>query len=319
MKPLLSQWARDGRLYAVLAAAGFSLKAVFVKLGYAAGPVDVLTLLALRMGIALPLFAWLAWLGRGESQGSLTLMDGVRIVLLGASGYYLSSLFDFYGLESISAGLERLILYLYPTLVLVFQACATRRLPAGRTVQAMGICYLGLGIAFVHDLGTAGQGITVATGSAWVFASAVTYALYYLGTGAMVQRIGSLRLSGLAGGASSLLVLAHFFLAGRPSSLPTLPSGVWLNAGLMAIVSTALPIYWLALAIRRLGAVQAAAVGSLGPVMTLFASWALLDEALSVFQIGGLALVMFGVSRLKPKAAPSSAPMPAAEALKPTR
>lgn len=298
----LSQWAKDGRLYAVLSAAGFSLKAIFVKLGYAAGPVDALTLLALRMGIALPLFAWLVWMSRDAAQARLTPMDALRILLLGAFGYYLSSLFDFYGLESISAGLERLILYLYPTLVLVFQAIATRRLPSGRTVQAMAICYLGLGIAFVHDLGVAGHGLPVLTGSAWVFASAVTYALYYIGTGAMLQRFGSMRLAGLAGAASSVLVLGHFLAFGHPASVPALPAEVWLHAGLMAVLSTALPVYWMALAIRRMGAAQTAAVGSLGPVLTLFASWALLGEALSASQLGGLALVVFGVSRLKPKA-----------------
>jgi drug/metabolite transporter (DMT)-like permease len=294
------QWTKDGRLYAVLSAAGFSLKAVFVKLGYAAGPVDALTLLTLRMGFALPLFVWLVWLSRNPQQAPLGFMDAFRILLLGMFGYYLSSLFDFYGLEYISAGLERLILYLYPTLVLVFQALVSRRRPAARTMQAMAICYLGLGIAFVHDAGRAGYGAQVMTGAAWVFASAVTYALYYLGTGAMVKRLGSMRLAGLAGSASSILVLAHYGLSGTPAKLAILPPAVWLHAGLMAVLSTALPVYWMALAIQRMGAAQTAAVGSLGPVLTMFASWALLGEQLSAFQLGGLALVMFGVSRLKP-------------------
>jgi drug/metabolite transporter (DMT)-like permease len=299
-------WLHDGRLYAVLSAAGFSLKAVFVKLGYAAGPVDALTLLAMRMGFALPLFAWLVWLSRDKSQARaqapLGWMDAGRIMLLGMFGYYLSSLFDFYGLEYISAGLERLILYVYPTLVLVFQAIARRTLPSGRVAQAMAICYAGLGIAFIHDAGSAAQGAHVWLGGAWVFASAVTYALYYLGTGSMIARIGSMRLTGLAGGASSVLVLAHYLMAGTPSALPALPSGVWLNAALMAVLSTALPIYWMALAIQRMGAAQAAAFGSLGPVLTVVASWALLGEALSAYQLGGLALVMLGVARLKPSA-----------------
>lgn len=303
MKSLWSRgrrWARDGRLYAVLSAAGFALKAIFVKLGYAAGPVDALTLLALRMGFALPLFLWLIWLsGRQSGQARLSGADICRIWVLALLGYYLSSLFDFYGLQYISSSLERLILYLYPTLVLVFQACYARRLPAGRTVQAMGICYVGLGVAFIHDLGQTGYGAQVMTGAAWVFASALTYALYYLGTGAMVRRIGSMRLAGLAGSASCVLVLAHFLLFGHPAVLPHLPAGVWANGALMALLSTALPIYWMALAIQRMGAAQAAAVGSLGPVLTVFASWTLLNEPLSSFQVAGLGLVMLGVARLK--------------------
>lgn len=300
------QWARDGRLYAILSAAGFSLKAVFVKLGYAAAPVDALTLLALRMGMALPLFAWLVWMARDGNLVRLSWRDGVRIVLLGTAGYYLSSLFDFYGLETIGPGLERLILYIYPTLVLVFQVVLTRRLPAARTVQAMAICYAGLAIGFVHDLGQAGGGHGVWVGAGWVCASAVTYAMYYLGTGAMIVRIGSMRLAGLAGGASSVLVLGHFLLAGHPAALAALPAAVWWNAGLMAVLSTVLPVYWMALAIARMGATQAAAIGSLGPVLTMLASWALLGERMSLAQAGGLALVMFGVSRLKPKPAPAS-------------
>lgn len=299
------RWAQDGRLYAILAATGMSMKAVFVKLGYAAAPVDALTLLALRMGFALPLFLGLAWLARDPKATPLTAKDWLHIATLGFFGYYLASLFDFYGLETITAGLERLILYLYPTLVLLFQVCLTRKRPSNRTLQALGICYLGLGIGFVHDVQVTGWSRDVMIGAAWVFASAVSYALYFIGTGAVVERIGSMRMAGLAGSASCLFVLAHYALAGDPAALSTLPTGVWLNGALMAVVSTVVPIYWLALAISRLGATQTAAMGNLGPVLTVFASWLLLGEPLSVFQLGGLALVILGVSRLKPKPPPA--------------
>ena len=314
----LQGWARDGRLYAVLAALGFSMKAIFVKLGYAAADVDAITLLALRMGFALPLFVWLAWLARNPAAQPLTVRDCLHIALLGFLGYYLSSLFDFYGLETISAGLERLILYLYPTLVLLFQVCLTRQRPSSRTVQAMALCYLGLGIGFVHDLQLTGWSREVMVGSAWVFASAVTYALYYLGTGALVIRIGSMRLAGLGGSASCVFVLAHFAASGGAASLATLPPAVWTNGALMALFSTVLPVYWLALAIGRLGATQAAAIGNLGPVLTVFASWLVLAEPLSPYQLGGLALVMLGVARLKPKAGAAVAPASGRTCLRPS-
>ena len=302
LRSLYQRSLNDGRFYAVLSAAGFSLKAVFVKLAYGAAHVDALTLLALRMGLALPLFGWLVVLSKREDPPRTERGDGLRILLLGMVGYYLSSLFDFYGLEYISAGLERMILFAYPTLVLVFQALATGKLPKARTVQAMAVCYAGLGVAFLHDLSASGANSNVLRGSAWVFASAVTYALYYLGTGAMVKRLGSMRLAGLAGAASSVLVLAHYGMAGHASQLGALPSSVWVYAALMALISTALPVYWMALAIQRLGAAQAAAIGNLGPVLTLFAAWAILGETISVYQIGGLGLVLFGISRLKPAA-----------------
>ncbi|MFJ9989953.1 DMT family transporter [Pseudomonas putida] len=300
LRTSLDRHLQSGSLYAVLAALGFSFKAIFVKLAYAAGPVDAVTLLALRMGLSLPLFAWLVWASRGSASTPLTLGDGFRVAVLGLLGYYLSSLFDFYGLQFISAGLERLILFTYPTLVLVFQAIAMRERPTPRTLVAMGLCYLGLGIAFVHDLGTAGGGHAVLVGSLWVFASAVTYALYYSGTGMMLKRMGSMRMAGLCGSASSLMVLAHYLLVADITQLAQLPAAVWANAAMMALFSTVLPIYWVALAIQRLGPTHTAAVGNLGPVLTMLASWAILSEAISGYQIAGLVLVLLGVSRLKP-------------------
>lgn len=296
----------NGSLYAVLAALGFSFKAIFVKLAYAAGPVDAISLLALRMALSLPLFAWLVWASRGQGGAPLSAGDGLRVALLGLFGYYLASLFDFYGLQFISAGLERLILFTYPTLVLVIQAVVQRERPTLRTLAAMGLCYLGLGIAFVHDIASAGTGNQVLVGSLWVFASAVTYALYYSGTGMMLKRMNSMRLAGLCGSASSLMVLAHYLLVADVAPLLQLPSPVWLNAALMALFSTVLPIYWVALAIQRMGPTHTAAVGNLGPVLTMLASWLILSEAVSLYQVAGLVLVLFGVSRLKPAKKPEA-------------
>ncbi|ATB67438.1 DMT family transporter [Pseudomonas mosselii] len=296
----------NGSLYAVLAALGFSFKAIFVKLAYAAGPVDAISLLALRMALSLPLFAWLVWASRGQGGAPLSAGDGLRVALLGLFGYYLASLFDFYGLQFISAGLERLILFTYPTLVLVIQAVVQRERPTLRTLAAMGLCYLGLGIAFVHDIASAGTGNQVLVGSLWVFASAVTYALYYSGTGMMLKRMNSMRLAGLCGSASSLMVLAHYLLVADVAPLLQLPSAVWLNAALMALFSTVLPIYWVALAIQRMGPTHTVAVGNLGPVLTMLASWLILSEAVSLYQVAGLVLVLFGVSRLKPAKKPEA-------------
>ncbi|MFR0687794.1 DMT family transporter [Enterobacterales bacterium AE_CKDN230030158-1A_HGKHYDSX7] len=289
---------RNGVLFAVLSATGFSMKAVFVKLSYLAAPVDAVTVLAIRMGLALPLFLWLIWLSKAPEQVRLTPADGVRILLLGLFGYYLSSLFDFYGLQYISAGLERLILFTYPTLVLLLQMLVYRERPGSRTLAAMGLCYLGLGVALVHDIRVDGGDGQIVLGAIWVFASAVTYALYYMGTAAVVRRVGSMRLAGLAGGASSVMVLIHYGVTGDVQQLTALPASVWAYGGLMALISTVLPIYWMALAIQRMGATHAAAFGNLGPVLTLFASWALLAEAISLYQLAGLALVLLGVSRL---------------------
>ena len=301
MSPRIQRYIDNGSLFAVLSALGFSMKAIFVKLAYAAGTVDAITLLALRMALSLPLFVWLVWLSRHQASAPLTWNSAGRVLLLGLFGYYLASLFDFYGLQYISAGLERLILFTYPTLVLIFQAVALREKPTPRVLAAMGLCYLGLGIAFAHDLSVSGVGNQVIVGSLWVFASAVTYALYYSGTGMMLKRMGSMRLAGLCGTASSLMVLAHYLVVAPIGQLWQLPGAVWANAGLMAVFSTVLPIYWVALAIQRLGPTHTAAVGNLGPVLTVMASWAILSEEISLYQVVGLAVVLFAVSRLKPR------------------
>ena len=288
----------NGVLFAVLSATGFSLKAIFVKLSYAAAPVDAITVLSLRMGLALPLFAWLLWLSRGTGQARLSAKDWAHVLLLGMLGYYLSSLFDFYGLQYISAGLERLILFTYPTLVLLLQMLAMGERPGPRTFLALGLCYLGLSIALVHDIRVEGDSEQILLGAAWVLASAVTYALYYLGTGVVIRRVGSMRLAGLAGGSSAIMVLIHYGVTHDPAQLANLPSEVWLYSALMALLSTVLPIYWLALAVQHMGASHAALFGNLGPVLTLFAAWVLLGEAITLYQIIGLALVLLGVSRL---------------------
>lgn len=285
----------------MLSAVGFSLKAIFVKLSYAAAPVDALTLLAMRMALSLPLFSWLIWLSRKQGGANLTLGLGTRIAFLGMSGYYLASLFDFYGLQYISSSLERLILFTYPALVLVFQAIASRERPTLRTTAALGICYLGLAIAFVHEIGASAGGEQIVLGSLWVFSSAVVFAFYFLGTGIMIQRVGSMRLAGLAGAASSLMVLTHYLVVADLSLVTQFPRAVWIYAGLMAVFSTVLPIYWAALAIEKIGAVSAAAIGNIGPLLTVIASWVILGEPVSPFQIAGLALVLLGVSRVKPR------------------
>lgn len=289
---------RDGKVYAVLAAAGFSLKAVFVKLAYAAGPVDALTLLAMRMLLALPLFAWLVFSAPAGGQ-PLQRKQLAHIALLACIGYYLSSLYDFIGLSYISAGLERMILYVYPTLVLLIGMYFSKQKPSGKLWQALAICYSGLLLAFGNDLQQKSNFGTVLIGGAWIFAAAFVYALYYLGVAELVGKVGSLRLTGLAGMFSCGWVLLHFVLFGQASQLVTANAGVWGNALLMALLSTVLPIYWLALAIQRLGAGPAAAAGSIGPVLTLFAAWLLLGESVSLLQLAGMALVMLGVARIK--------------------
>lgn len=279
-----------GLVLAAASALAFSFKAIFVKLGLAHGA-DAVTLLALRMGFALPVFLAMAW---RSGVAGLTWRDWLWLAALGLAGYYLSSLFDFLGLQYISAGLERLILFTYPTLVLVFSALFLGQKIRPAAWGALALCYAGIGLAVSHDLTFAGESRDLIVGSLWVFASAVSYALFWMGSGHVVTRIGATRLSAFASIFACLFVLGHF-AATHPLAALAVPPRVYLDGLALALLSTVLPIWLQAEAIRRIGAPTAALVGTLGPVITIFLGWWILGEAMSPSQFAGAALVTAGV------------------------
>ena len=173
---------------ALLAALGFSLKAIFVKLAYPYG-VDAITLLALRMGFALPVFLWVGLAEHRRAANKLTGGDWGRLFVLGFLGYYGASILDFRGLEYISAGLERLILFTYPTLTILIGVLFQGKPFSKREAVAVVLCYIGIRSRFTHDLGL-GDAKDVWVGSALVFASSVSYALYLSGSAPMIPRRG---------------------------------------------------------------------------------------------------------------------------------
>lgn len=307
----------NGQILAGLAAAGFSLKAIFVKLAYATQAVDAITLLTLRMLLAVPAFLLLAHASRGNGA-QLTGQQWRWIVALGLVGFYLSSLFDFVGLQYISAGLERLILFTYPTLVLLIESLMLRRRIHGVVRAAMALTYFGLVLAFGHDLHHQGDQAAVLIGAGWVFLSSLSYASYMLGTGNLVKHIGSMRLAGYTGTVASLLVIGQFALTRDIASLWRLPSAVWGWGAAMALFSTVLPIWLAARAIERLGASHTAAIGTLGPAITILLGWLILNEPFSWAQVAGMACVIGGVvwlGKAKQAAAPKPAVPPVSAAL----
>lgn len=278
---------------AVLAAFGFSFKAIFVKLAYAAAPVDAITLLALRMAFSLPLFLWIGF--RARQQGpALTRRDWVALVVLGLLGYYASSILDFLGLAYISAGLERLILFTYPTLTVLVGVLFMGQRLEQRQVGALLLSYAGIGLAFAHDLDIAGDAATVLVGGAYVFASALTYALYSAGAEPVIRRLGSARFAALAMVVSTTATQLHFF-ATQPLAALSQPLPIYAYGAGMALFSTVLPVLWQSAAIRHIGAARSVLIGTLGPVLTIFFSWWLLAEPLSAHQLAGAVLVLGGV------------------------
>lgn len=286
---------RLGIALALVAAFGFSFKAILIKLAYPYG-VDAITLLALRMGFALPVFLWVG-IAASRSAPALTREDWLQLTALGLLGYYGASILDFLGLRYISAGLERLILFTYPTLTLLLGALVFGQPIRRRQWLAMLLCYLGLALAFAHDLrlgGTARSGL-VAIGAAFVFASALCYAFYLLGSARMIGRLGTARFTALAMLVSTTGTFVHFAIEAGPAQLVQPWPVLGLGAA-MALLSTVIPVFAQSAAIRRLGSGDAALVGMVGPLLTIaFAAW-LLDESMSLLQIAGMALVVGGIA-----------------------
>ncbi len=282
---------RWGLFLAALSALGYSLKAIFIKLAYPYG-VDAVTLLTLRMGISLPLFlgVWLA--SRGEAP-PLTWGDRGRLLIMGMLGFYGASIFDFLGLQYITAGLERLILFTYPTLTILIGVFFQGKAFTARKGWSMALCYGGIALAFAHDL-RFGQLDAVILGSALVFASSICYAGYLAGTEGLIRRLGATRFTTLAMLVSSGGIFLHFALTHSLATLEQpLPVYGWSIA--MAVFSTVAPVYALSEAIRRIGAGRTAMTSMLGPLLTIFFGWWLLGEAISLEQMIGAVLVVAGI------------------------
>jgi drug/metabolite transporter (DMT)-like permease len=282
-----------GAALIAVAAIGFSGKAIIVKLAFRHG-VDAVTLLALRMVFSAPLFLLLAlWAGRGGRQEPLARADVRNIVILGLVGYYLSSYFDFLGLQYITAALERLLLFVHPTFVLLLSAFLFKRPITRRDVIAIVLSYLGIALVFGHDLAT--QPGNVVLGAFWVLLSALLYAVYLIGSGRLVGRVGSIRFASYAGLVSSVGVLAHYFVTRDAAIIFSQPAPVYWLGLLMAAVSTVLPIVLMSEGIRRIGASHASIIGSIGPIATIFLGAVFLGETIGVFQLAGAGLVLAGV------------------------
>lgn len=284
---------RVGVALAVLAAVGFSFKAILVKLAYPYG-VDAITLLVLRMAFALPVFLWVGF-SASRNAPALTRRDWLAVALLGALGYYGASILDFLGLKYISAGLERLILFTYPTLTLLFGAALHGRAVTRREALALALCYAGIAAAFAHDLKFSGDTATVLIGGGFVFASSVSYALYLSGSAGMIARLGAARFTALAMLVSTAATAGHF-LATQSLAALVQPWPVYALGAAMGVFCTVLPVFAQSAAIRRIGSGPAALVGMVGPLLTIVFAWLLLDEGFSAAQMIGAALVISGVA-----------------------
>jgi drug/metabolite transporter (DMT)-like permease len=281
----------SGLVLALVGAIAFSGKAIIVKLAYRYG-VDAVSLIMYRMVFALPMFLLMAWWA-GRDKPRLAARDWGGIVGLGVSGYYLSSFLDFAGLQYITASLERLILYLNPTLVLALAWLLYRKPVKRPQVVGMAVSYAGVVLVFGHEITMVGG--HVALGAALVFASAATYAVYLVYSGQLVQRLGSLRLVGWATTVACICCIAQFFLL-RPASsaFAVAPEVIWLSV-LNATLCTAVPVLMVMMAIERIGPALSAQMGMVGPLSTILMGVVILGEPFTVWILAGTVLVLSGI------------------------
>lgn len=284
-----------GTVCVLAAAACFSAKAVIIKLAYV-HPVDAATLLTLRMLFSAPFFVLMAlWSTRKSEVRPLTRKQWISVIVLGFTGYYLASYLDFLGLKYITAGLERLILFLYPTIVVLLSAWWLKKPIRVHHIVALVLSYGGIALVFTENLNFGSHAHEVALGGALVFASGVVYSFYLIGAGETVGSIGAMRFTAYAMLVACAVSVVQFFLTHETADL-NLPHEVYWLTLTMAILSTVIPAWLMSEGIRLTGANHAAMVGSIGPVVTIFLGYWFLGEPITVIQILGGALVLAGVT-----------------------
>ena len=273
----------------------FSTKAIFVKLVFQSTQVDAVTLLTLRMLFALPFYLFAAWMvSKKENKVRLTKKDGVYIVGLGILGYYLSSLFDFIGLQYVSAGLERLILFLYPTFAVLINTFFFHSKLSRIQLISLVLTYLGIGIAYYGELQIDTSNPKFFFGSLMIFLCAITYSFYLVGTGRMVQRVGVTRYTAYAMLAATAGIFINFILTHTIQTIPFSFTLTWYAIAL-ALVATVLPSFLMSNGMKRIGSNNVSIITSIGPISTIIQAHFFLGEKIIAAQILGTTLVIAGV------------------------
>jgi drug/metabolite transporter (DMT)-like permease len=258
--------------------------------------IDALSLLALRMICSLPFYVTAALLVRRTKNATpLSAKQWRQLFILGLFGYYLSSFLDFEGLQYVSAGLERLILFLFPTFVVLINRWYFKQPITNVQRWALLLTYAGIAVAFMGEL----QMEITTPGFLWgcllIFCCAVTYSIYIAGSGRLIPIVGTTRFTAYAMLAATAGVLAHFLLAGNINTIQQADSTVWLYGLLIAVVATVIPSFLVSLGMKKIGANNAAIVASIGPVSTILQAHFILGEKITAIQIVGTLLVIAGV------------------------
>ncbi|MFL5811738.1 MAG: DMT family transporter [Flavisolibacter sp.] len=284
-----------GFLIAFIGAILFSTKAIIVKKAFADVHVEALTLLAIRMLFSLPFYLIAAvLLYRQPMNVKMTGKEWMLTIALGIFGYYLSSLFDFVGLQYISAGLERLILFLYPSFAVLINAIVFKQPIPKIQRWALLLSYVGIGIAYFGELTIDTSNPNFFYGSFLIFLCSITYSIYIVGTGRMVPKIGAGKFTTYSLLSSTAGVLIHYAIAGNHDALHQ-SFDLWWYGILLAIVATVIPTFMLSFSMKKIGSNKVAIISSIGPVSTILQAHFVLGEKIFAEQIIGTIMVLVGV------------------------
>ncbi|UMB54567.1 DMT family transporter [Lutibacter sp. A64] len=292
-----SKTINSGVFIAIVGIVLFSAKAVLVKLAYQYN-VSAIHLLLFRMLFALPFYILIAFYVKPQNPNIIKKVDFLWIVLFGFIGYYLASYFDFLGLQYIKAGLERIILFVYPTLVLLISKIVFKTIISLKQLLAILITYFGVLIAFWGELNF--ESSNVILGGFLVFLSALTYAIYLVGSGWLIPKFGVVPFTAYAMIVSTICVLIHYLVIDR-TSIFEYSYQVYVLGFLMAVLSTLIPSFLVSLAIKKLGASNFSIIGSIGPISTIILAYIFLGEKLSFLQFIGAFVVILGIGIVSSK------------------
>ncbi len=273
----------------------FSTKAIIVKLAFGSTHTDALTLLTLRMIFSLPFYVVAAFIVSGHKDNKkMNVKEWLLVITLGIFGYYLSSLFDFIGLQYVSAGLERLILFLYPTFAVLINAYFFRQKISGIQGLALVFTYAGIAIAYFGELTTDSRNPNFYFGSFMIFLCSITYSIYIAGSGKVIPITGANKFTAYAMLAATAGIFIHFTIKGNIKTLET-GSTLWLYGIMLAVFSTVLPSFMLSQGLKKMGSNNVAIISGIGPVSTIVQAHFILGEKIFAAQIAGTLLVIIGV------------------------
>lgn len=282
-----------GIAFAVCGVLAFSVRPILIKLSYAAHPVSPTTLLFLRMTLSLPFFLVVGWWLRAQ-EPRLAGRDWLNVGMLGFLGYYGASFLDFLGLQYVGAGVGRLILFLFPTLVLLLSFVFLHKKPSPRELVALVVSYAGIALVVASQAAPSAEGRLFLFGALLIFSGALCYAVYLVAGSQVVKRVGSMRFTAYSMAISSIPAVVQFLLL-EPAGALELPAAVWGYAAVLATFSTVLPVFLQAEALKRIGANHFALIGAVGPVSVAATSALGLDEPFTWVQAVGGLLVISGV------------------------